>query len=74
MSLICVPIIVHDLAPALADAAAARDGGADLVEFRIDECFSGSGDAAEEKLIHELTAQSPLPCIITCRSAKEGGA
>jgi 3-dehydroquinate dehydratase len=44
VSLVCVPITVHDLAPALADAHAARDGGADLVEFRIDECFSGSGD------------------------------
>jgi len=73
MSLICVPIIVHDLAPALEDAAAARDGGADLVEFRIDECFSGSDNPAEDALVHALTAQSPLPCIITCRSKKEGG-
>jgi 3-dehydroquinate dehydratase/shikimate dehydrogenase len=73
MALICVPITVHDLAPALADAQAARDGGADLVEFRIDECFSGVDSPDEETLAHALTAQSPLPCIVTCRSAKEGG-
>lgn len=74
MSLVCVPITVHDLAPALADAHAARDGGADLVEFRIDECFSGSGDDREERLVHALVADSPLPCIVTCRSVAEGGA
>jgi len=74
VSLVCVPITVHDLAPSLADAHAARDGGADLVEFRIDECFSGSGDEAEERLIRTLVARSPLPCIVTCRSAAEGGA
>ena len=73
MSLVCVPITVHDLAPALADAHAARDGGADLVEFRIDECFSGNGDEAEERLLHALIADSPLPCIVTCRSVAEGG-
>ena len=74
MSLVCVPITVHDLAPALADAHAARDGGADLVEFRIDECFSGGGDEREERLLHALIADSPLPCIVTCRSVAEGGA
>ncbi len=73
MSLVCVPITVHDLAPALADAHAARDGGADLVEFRIDECFSGSGDDREERLVRTLVADSPLPCIVTCRSVAEGG-
>jgi 3-dehydroquinate dehydratase/shikimate dehydrogenase len=73
VSLVCVPITVHDLAPALADAHAARDGGADLVEFRIDECFSGSGDEREERLVQSLVADSPLPCIVTCRSVAEGG-
>ena len=73
MSLLCVPITVHDLDQALEAAAQSRALGADLVEFRIDECFSGSGDHAEERMILRLVADSPLPCIITCRSASEGG-
>ncbi len=70
--------MVHDFAAALADALAARDGGADLVEFRIDEVFSGEdsgfeGDSFETKQILALIADSPLPCIVTCRSTTEGG-
>jgi 3-dehydroquinate dehydratase/shikimate dehydrogenase len=71
MSFICVPIMVRDFAPALADATAARDQGANIVEFRVDECFSGSPD--EESMIRKLVEASPLPCIVTCRSASEGG-
>jgi 3-dehydroquinate dehydratase/shikimate dehydrogenase len=71
-SLVCVPIMVQDIAPALADAAAARDVGADLVEFRIDEYYSGSPDEADG--VARLVAESPLPCIVTCRLASEGGA
>ncbi|MEM1331138.1 MAG: type I 3-dehydroquinate dehydratase [Planctomycetota bacterium] len=73
-TLVCVPITVDDLAPALADAQLARDGGADLVEYRIDECFSGTDDPDEERLILQLVADSPLPCIVTCRPTFEGGA
>ncbi|MDX2017009.1 MAG: type I 3-dehydroquinate dehydratase [Planctomycetota bacterium] len=73
MTLLCVPITVHDFAQAIDDATLAKRAGADLVEFRIDEVFSGSGDALEERLALDLCANSPLPCIITCRSAAEGG-
>lgn len=73
MALICVPITVHDLAQALDAAQRAHDLAADLVEFRIDECFSGSGEEAEERLVVNLVSQSPIPCIVTCRSAREGG-
>jgi 3-dehydroquinate dehydratase/shikimate dehydrogenase len=73
-SLVCVPIMVQDPASALVEAAAARDAGADLVEFRIDELFSGSGDEQETKAVVRLVAESPLPCIVTCRVASEGGA
>ena len=73
MSLICVPITVLDFSQGLAAAQKAHDLGADLVEFRIDECFSGSSDDAEERLIVNLVSQSPIPCIVTCRSASEGG-
>jgi len=78
-TLICVPILVEDEPTALADTARARDMGADLVEFRIDELFSGSLDAhgnldaREVNAVLRLVAASPLPCIVTCRSAAEGG-
>ncbi|MCC6426888.1 MAG: type I 3-dehydroquinate dehydratase [Phycisphaerales bacterium] len=67
----CVPIMVHDIHTALADAVAARDAGADLVEFRIDEFFSGDLDEAPGIL--RMIAESPLPCIVTCRHKSEGG-
>ncbi len=78
-TLVCVPITVEDLDQALADAAYARTLGADLVEFRVDGFFSGgagalaSGEGDETRRIIKLVAQSPLPCILTCRSAAEGG-
>lgn len=78
-TLLCVPILVLDEHTALADAAAARDAGADLVEFRIDEFFSGSTDSrgqlgdAEVRSILRIVAESALPCIVTCRSAIESG-
>ncbi|MDX2147965.1 MAG: type I 3-dehydroquinate dehydratase [Planctomycetota bacterium] len=71
-TLLCVPITVHDEAAALADASEAQRAGADLVEFRIDEFFSGDeGDFAK---VARLASASPLPCIVTCRAAFEGGA
>src|SRR5205085_9150069 len=74
------PIMVQDEAMALADARAARDAGADMVEFRIDEFFSGTIDVAgnldpaEVTAVLRVVAESPLPCIVTCRAAEEGGA
>lgn len=79
-SLVCVPITVQEIHRALEDAGHARALGADLVEFRVDEWFSGSVgpagdlDAEEVRGILRLCAESPLPCIVTCRSASEGGA
>ncbi len=76
--------MVRDVESALRDATAARAAGADLVEFRLDEFFSGegqqdaqapTGDTPEAKLILHLIAESPLPCIATCRPVgAEGGA
>lgn len=71
--------MVLDEHTALADAGAARDAGADLVEFRVDEFFSGSTgsdgqiDDRELRTILRLVAESPLPCIVTCRAASESG-
>lgn len=82
-TLVCVPIVVRDPESALADARQAKASGADLVEYRIDQFFSGTaanttdspdGLAAEERAILRLVAESPLPCIVTCRpEGPEGG-
>ncbi len=79
-TLLCVPITVHDEDQAATDARSAKEGGADLVEFRIDELFSGDleapagGPHPAVLAIERLVAGSPLPCIVTCRSSAEGGA
>lgn len=70
-TLICIPIMVHDPEAALRDAAAAKAAGADLVELRIDEFFAGEEHQAAA--VEGLVADSPLPCIVTCRVAAEGG-
>jgi 3-dehydroquinate dehydratase len=38
-TLLCVPITVSEPAAALRDARQAKDLGADLVEFRLDDVF-----------------------------------
>ncbi|MEQ8770889.1 MAG: type I 3-dehydroquinate dehydratase [Phycisphaerales bacterium] len=78
MTLVCVPIFVEDIDAALRDAVAARDAGADLVEWRIDTYFSGStGSDTEDGVVvaelQRLLAESPLPAILTCRPTWEGG-
>ncbi|MCE7973800.1 MAG: type I 3-dehydroquinate dehydratase [Leptolyngbya sp. PLA1] len=72
MTLVCVPLLVHDIDAALADAAAARAAGADLVEFRIDELFAGHDPLTEAQVLR-LPVESPLPCVVTCRASAEGG-
>ncbi|MBX3384333.1 MAG: type I 3-dehydroquinate dehydratase [Phycisphaeraceae bacterium] len=89
MTLLCVPITLHDPELALADAAQARLMGADCVELRIDEYFgmNHAGRPEGEAFDHDpqrdferqtatiaaLVERLPLPCIITCRLASEGG-
>lgn len=70
-TLLCVPIMVQSVESGLDDAQAAKDAGADLVEYRIDELFSGVDEDVRGVL--RLVAQSPLPCIVTCRAPEEGG-
>lgn len=71
-TLLCVPITVQDVDAAIADAVAARDGGADLVEFRVDELVTGQ--LHDIQALRRLINHSPLSCIMTCRIAQEGGA
>lgn len=72
-TLICAPIMVHDAGVALRLAGEAKSLGADLVEYRVDELLSGD-DPSEPAQIVALVADSPLPCIVTCRPTWEGGA
>ena len=67
MTKLCVPIMVQDAEQAHADAQAARDAGADLVELRLDR-FTHEPDQAIE-----LVKSCPLPCIVTIRPTWEGG-
>ncbi len=68
MTRIAVPLLVENVATAHAMAARAAEVGADLVEYRIDRFTQ------DQPTITELVEQSPLPCIVTCRIAEEGGA
>ncbi len=67
MTLLAVPLLVHDPAKTLADAARAAEFGADLVEYRLDPY---EGDPAG---LARLVDRSPLPCLVTCRAGWEGG-
>ncbi|MBL8875915.1 MAG: type I 3-dehydroquinate dehydratase [Phycisphaerae bacterium] len=77
MTLLCVPILIRDPQLALSEAQNAQKAGADIVEFRIDEFFDPSLAEADpdrqEREIARLVRESPLPCIVTCRSSQEGG-
>ena len=63
------------VALAHARAAVAAEHGADLVEYRIDPAADYFLDTIEQRPspLTELIDRSPLPCILTCRSAEEGG-
>jgi 3-dehydroquinate dehydratase/shikimate dehydrogenase len=65
MTLLCVPIFVNSKQQAHRDAVLAAEAGAEFVEYRIDT-FDSKNNAG-------LAVGSPLPCIVTCRSASEGG-
>lgn len=69
-TLVCVPIAVDTPEQALADARHAQLAGADLVEFRLDAFFE---EASQIDACVNLVADSPLPCIATCRPSWEGG-
>jgi 3-dehydroquinate dehydratase/shikimate dehydrogenase len=68
--------MVEQLEPALADAkdaAAGGSSGADLVEFRLDPSMDVDVRTAIGTA-QRLVDESPVPCIVTCRHAREGGA
>ena len=67
MTKLAVPIMVTSLSQALAASVRAAQMGADLIEFRIDQFTTQLDQLAI------LVEQSELPCILTCRLAREGG-
>ncbi len=72
-TLVCVPIMVEEVGRALADASEASTLGADLVEYRIDGFFDGELDEGVTGDLCRLLDETPLPCVVTCRSVSEGG-
>ena len=62
MTYLCVAIFVKDIAQAKRDIALAAEGGADMVELRV--------DAVTEPFSVDNTV---LPLILTCRPTREGG-
>lgn len=73
-TLLCVSIMVEQVDAARADAIRAAEHGADLIEYRIDQCFRSPHDTPHDTPeILRLIEESPLPCIITCRPTWEGG-
>lgn len=68
--------MVTDAESALAAAGQAKAAGADLVEFRVDSWFTGRAEtvtSASTDDVVGLVSASPAPCILTCRTAIEGG-
>ncbi len=66
--------MVEQVDAARADAIRAAEHGADIIEYRIDQCFRTPHDTPHDTPeIFRLVEESPLPCIITCRPTWEGG-
>ncbi len=74
MTMLCVPILADDPTTARRDAILAAERGADIVEFRVDLLMEADLPLdARIAQIKDLVANSPLPCIVTCRPEWEGG-
>jgi 3-dehydroquinate dehydratase/shikimate dehydrogenase len=70
---LCVSIAVEspdEIDAALADARRSAERGADLVEWRVDALAEQEGALAH---VRRLVRESPVPCIVTVRGAREGG-
>jgi len=70
---LCVSMTVEapdEIHAALSDARRAVELGADMVEWRVD-ALAECEDALRH--VRTLVRESPAPCIVTIRSAREGG-
>ena len=74
MTLLAVPISGKDFDEAKQRIEAAIGCGAEILELRTDYLQNLCSDLVE-KLIEEVrkASKKPLPIIVTCRDAKEGG-
>ncbi len=73
MVLLATPVAIDDpdlFDDAIERAAQAADQGADLIEWRVDMLVS---DPDHHATVARLVAESPLPCILTCRIDAQGG-
>src|SRR4051812_23648158 len=70
MTYLCVPIFVTSLEQARRDALLAAEHGADLIEYRLDS-FPGPDLPFAE--LASFLAHTPVSCVLTFRSASEGG-
>lgn len=66
MTRLCVSILVHDVAQAKRDIADAIEAGAEMIELRLDLL-------PDLVVAGQLTKACSVPCVVTCRSAAEGG-
>ncbi len=75
MTYLTVPIAAENLDQAARQIRAARAAGAEMLELRTDYLENLTVDLAK-KLIDDVksTSRKPLPMIVTCRDAKQGGA
>lgn len=71
MTHLAASIHVQSVSQALADALAAKEQGADLVELRLDSLIHHLLTHPSE--LSSLLEACPLPVILTCRLASEGG-
>lgn len=73
MTHLCASIAVDapaEVDAALAAAVRAAEQGADLVEWRLDALAEADGAVMHAR---RLVAGSPVPCIVTVRTVREGG-
>src|SRR3954469_8948648 len=77
MTRLCVAIFLTNADKARRDVALAAEAGAEMVELRIDrlDWSTTTEDKVKEWYdeIARVIRQSTVPCIVTLRSATEGG-
>ncbi|RWW75669.1 hypothetical protein BHE74_00016308 [Ensete ventricosum] len=64
MTLLCVPLVAKTVEQMMADMAAAKAHGADVVEIRLDHL----SDFEPRRDLHLLVGDRPLPVLVTYRS------
>ena len=71
---ICAPVTGRDLPSILAEAKAAADAGADLIEWRMDFWEEEQKEEKLEETLYAISGAAPeVPVIFTIRTEEEGG-